>query len=306
MILTVCPNPCIDCTLEVGEFRVGRLNRIENIIENMSGKAHNTAIGVKRLGGEVFATGFMFESGGKKFARYLYNNGIDNDFVWNKGRIRVNYKIIDDKSMMTEINDRGEFVDEKQQAELLEKVKKFADKSDIVVISGSLPSGVEDDYYYQLVRAAGKAKVIVDAEKGKLKSALKAGVFMVKPNLYELETFNDERYESYEAMIEGCKKMIDQGARNVMLSFGKSGAIFTDGKESYFCKSTNVAVNSTVGAGDSMVAAAALAIIEGADRSEILKRGVAAATASVTTPGTNLFTKEKYDEILSGLSVVRI
>ena len=165
MILTVCPNPCIDCTLEVGEFRVGRLNRIENIIENMSGKAHNTAIGVKRLGGEVFATGFMFESGGKKFARYLTANGIDNEFVWNKGRIRTNYKIIDDKSMMTEINDRGEYVDEKKQKELLETVRRYAEKADLVVISGSLPSGVDDRYYYDLVKAAGNTPVAVDARR---------------------------------------------------------------------------------------------------------------------------------------------
>ena len=101
-----------------------------------------------------------------------------------------------------------------------------------------------------MVKACGKTRVIIDAEKGKLQAALRAGVFMAKPNLYELETFNNERYGSYEEMIGGCKKLIDLGAENVMLSFGKRGSIFTDGKESYFCKSMNVAVNSTVGAGD--------------------------------------------------------
>ena len=272
----------------------------------MSGKALNTAIGIGRLGGDVFATGFMFENGGRDFARFLSKNKIKNDFVWNKGRLRVNYKIIDDKSMMTEINDKGEFVDKKKQAELLAKIKKYADKAEFVVISGSLPTGVDDDYYYEMVKACGKTRVIVDAEKGKLQAALRAGVFMAKPNLYELETFNKERYESYDEMIKGCKKLIDLGAENVMLSFGKRGSIFTDGKESYFCKSMNVAVNSTVGAGDSMVAAATLAILRGEERGEVLKCGVAAATASITTPGTNLFTKEKYEEILSQLSVVKL
>ena len=208
--------------------------------------------------------------------------------------------------MMTEINDKGEFVDKKKQAELIAKIKKYADKAEFVVISGSLPSGVDDDYYYEMVKACGKTRVIVDAEKGKLQAALRAGVFMAKPNLYELETFNKERYESYDEMIKGCKKLIDLGAENVMLSFGKRGSIFTDGKESYFCKSMNVAVNSTVGAGDSMVAAATLAILRGEERGEVLKCGVAAATASITTPGTNLFTKEKYEEILSHLKVVKL
>ena len=72
------------------------------------------------------------------------------------------------------------------------------------------------------------------------------------------------------------------------------------------CRSENVAVNSTVGAGDSMVAAACVATIEGADKPEILRRAVAAGTASITTPGTNLFTKEKYLEILENLKVAKL
>ena len=306
MILTVCPNPCVDCTLEVEDFKVGRLNRIDGIIENLSGKALNTAIGIKRLGGDVFATGFMFESGGRKFSRYLLGEGIENLFVWNKGRVRVNYKIIDGKSMMTEINDKGEFVSPKAQEELLSIITEFSKKAELVVISGSLPSGVDDEFYYRMVKAADGAKVVVDAEKGKLKAALKAGVYMVKPNLYELESFFDEHYESYEQMVEGCKKLIGLGAKTVMLSFGKEGSIYTDGNDCYFCRSENVAINSTVGAGDSMVAAASLAITANASMEETLKRAVAAATASVTTAGTNLFTAEKYYEILEKLTVRKI
>ena len=307
MILTICPNPCIDCTIELEDFRVGRLNRIENKIENLAGKALNTAVGIKRLGGDSFASGFMFERGGRQFVRFLSGEGIENDFVWSKGRLRTNYKIIDSKNMMTEINDKGEPVSKRLQEELLSKISELSEAAKVVVVSGSLPVGVEDEYYYKMIKAAGAgAKVIVDAEKGRLKAALNAGVYMVKPNLYELESFFEEDYSSYEEMIDGCKKLIDMGAERVMLSLGKSGSIYTDGKNSYFCKSANVAVNSTVGAGDSMVAAAAIAIEKEQDMETTLLSCVAAATASITTPGTNLFTKEKYDEILEKLSVVKM
>ena len=306
MILTVCPNPCVDCTIEIEEFKIGRLNRLDNKIENLAGKALNSAIGITRLGAKAFATGFMFEKGGKQFTRFLSSEGIDNQFVWNKGGVRVNYKIIDGKSMMTEINDKGDKVSPQKQAELVELVKEKAAESDIVIISGSLPRGVNDEYYYALATAAGKAKVVVDGEKGRLAAALKAGVYMAKPNLDELEDFTDKKYKTYEEMVEGCRKIIDGGAENVMLSLGRRGAIFTDGKTSYFCKSENVAVNSTVGAGDSMVAAACVATLEGADKPEILRRAVAAGTASITMPGTNLFTKEKYLEILENLQVANL
>ena len=82
-----------------------------------------------------------------------------------------------------------------------------------------------------------------------------------------------------------------------MLSLGADGAILTDGSESYFCKSASVAVNSTVGAGDCMVAAACVGLTQGVPMHELLKMSVAAGTAAVTTSGTNLFYKDKYNEI---------
>ena len=115
MILTVCPNPSMDCTIEVDDLNVGMLNRISNKIETYSGKALNVAIGVARLGGDALATGFMFESNGRMFEHALDKEGVRHRFVWNAGSVRVNYKIIDKKSMLTEINDRGDEVYPAQQ-----------------------------------------------------------------------------------------------------------------------------------------------------------------------------------------------
>ena len=67
-----------------------------------------------------------------------------------------------------------------------------------------------------------------------------------------------------------------------------------------------MAVNSTVGAGDSMVAAVARFTEEGAGKAELLRTAVAAGTASVTTPGTNLFYYEKFREIYEKISVEKI
>ncbi|MBR0189267.1 MAG: 1-phosphofructokinase family hexose kinase, partial [Clostridia bacterium] len=63
---------------------------------------------------------------------------------------------------------------------------------------------------------------------------------------------------------------------------------------------------STVGAGDSMVAAACVGVYNGVPMREVLKEAVAAGTAAVTTSGTNLFYKDKYKEIYSRLQTERI
>jgi 1-phosphofructokinase len=293
--------------MELEQLAVGRLNRVNNKIVTYSGKALNSAIGVKRLGGDSFATGFMYENEGSLFASNLDKEGVKNTFVWNKGSVRTNYKIVDNKSMLTEINDKGEQVPLENQQRLLSLVETLSKNSSVVIMSGSLPLGVDDDYYQKLSSVVDKsAKIIVDTEGEKLIKALKHGVYMVKPNLRELEQIAGCSLSSREDMLKACYSLIDLGAENVLLSLGREGAILTDGKDNYFCKSANVAVNSTVGAGDSMIAAASLMIEQGAEKSEILRNAVSAGTASITTPGTNLFYRDKFEEIYGKVFVEKV
>lgn len=304
MILTVCPNPSIDCTVELNSLVVGKVNRIENKIITYSGKALNVAVGISRLGGDAVATGFMFSEDGGQFMQTLSKEGIAGRFVTTPGHVRINYKIIDKRAMMTEINDKGELVPEEKQQELLDLVARLSRKASTVVLSGSLPQGVSDDYYAKLIKhIPDTAKIAIDCEGEKLKKALAVGVDLVKPNLYELESITETRCATKSDMIESARKLIDMGAKKVLLSLGSSGAILTDGKEHLYCKSANVAVNSTVGAGDCMLAAALVMNERGLPDNEILRCAVAAGTASITTPGTNLFYKDKYEEIYDRISV---
>ncbi len=307
MILSVCTNPSIDLTVELEQLSVGQLNRVNNKVITYSGKALNTAIGVKRLGGDSYATGFMYDSDGGAFTQRLDNEGVKNSFVWSKGSVRINYKIVDNRSMLTEINDRGENVSEDKQLELLDMVENLSKNSSVVILSGSLPSGVCDDYYLKLCNRVQKnAKIILDTEGEKLISAVRSGIYMVKPNLRELENIVKRRLTNIKDMVDSCKFLLNSGAENVLLSLGREGAILYDGADCYFCKSVNVAVNSTVGAGDSMVAAASLLTEMGASKEEILKCAVAAGTASITTPGTNLFYRDKYEEIYGQIYVEKL
>ena len=81
MILSICPNPSIDCTMELEQLNVGKMNRIDNKVLTYSGKALNVAIGVSRLGGDSFATGFMFENDGSLFCQRLDNEKVKYSFV---------------------------------------------------------------------------------------------------------------------------------------------------------------------------------------------------------------------------------
>ena len=174
-------------------------------------------------------------------------------------------------------------------------------------MSGSLPTGVNEDYYFKLSkRLCPNVKLIIDTTGDKLLNALKCGAYLVKPNLDELQEITGVHCNGYDDMLSGCRYLIDAGAENVLLSLGRKGAFFVDKNSALFCKSATVAVNSTVGAGDGMIAAASLSIEQNATKEEILRCAVAAGTASVMTPGTNLFYKDKFLEIYDRIKVERV
>ena len=304
MILTVCMSPSVDVTIELDSLNVGKVNIVKNKTLSFTGKALNVAIGVARLGGEAYATGFMYNENGAMFERALDKEGVPFAFVWNSGRVRENYKCIDKKSMLTEINDIGGQVAGEKLGELMHMIRNFSSRSDVTVISGGLPRGVDTSYYREIFRTVDPHSLrIADTEGAKLFAALEAGIDLVKPNLEELQETLGREFKDKDDMLAGCRELLDRGAKMVLLSLGKDGAVITNGTRKDFCKSINVAVKSTVGAGDGMVAAAATMLQKGADLPDILRAGVAAGTATVTTFDTISFTKAKYEEIFASLSV---
>ena len=307
MILTVGLSPCLDVTVEVDALNIGKTNIAKRKAVTLGGKALNVAVGVKRLGGDAYTTGLMYDENGYMFENALKKEGVPYSFVWNKGRVRENYKFIDRRSMLTEVNDVGQEVEFGRLEAVLDRVRTLSAHSDVTVLSGGLPRGVEPTFYADLVKAvSGSALRIVDASGHRMFAALGEGVDLVKPNIDELETTIGRNVTSKEDMLAGCYELLDRGAKRVLLSLGKQGAVITDGTHSYHCKSINVAVNSTVGAGDGMVAAAALQLEQGASLKEILRAGVAAGTATVMTVGQVSFAREKYDDVFSNLHVTEI
>ena len=307
MILSVCMSPCTDVTIELDAFKVGRTNVVKNKTFSLGGKGLNVAVGVARLGFESQLVGLMYDENGYLFENTLHEEDVRYSFVWNKGRARENYKFIDRKAMLTEVNDVGEEISEEKGEEVLSLVTEMSKDSSVAVLSGSLPRGLDASYYGKLVRAVSpQCLKIVDASGERMFFALQEEVDLVKPNLDELEYTIGRKITTKEEMLSACYELLDRGARRVLLSFGKKGAVITDGIDSYYCRSINVAMNSAVGAGDAMVAAAALQLQNGADLEDILQAGVAAGTATVMTTGRISFEKEKYDEVFSSLQVKKL
>lgn len=307
MILTVGMSPCVDVTVRLNKFALGKTNVAEEKIVTYAGKANNVALGVSRLGGAAFVTGFMYNENGSLFEKALDKEGIPFSFIWNPGRVRENYKFIDGKGVLTEVNEEGREVAGEKLRDLLDFVRVQAAKSEAAVISGGAPKGTPASFYKDLVTAAKGAKIVAaDTYGDRLKAALEAGVDLIKPNLDELSATLGGDFSARNEQLAGARALAKAGAKHVLLSLGGEGSILTDGEETYYAEGVRVAVESTVGAGDAMLAAATKSLAEGLPLAEILRRAAAAGTASVTERNDPSFKKETYDKIYALTKVTKL
>ena len=289
MITTITLNPAVDKTIKVNNFSVGNVNRIEAIRLDAGGKGINVSKVIKNLGGKSKAMGILSGNSGKFIKEYLDSINILNDFVFTEGETRTNIKVVDEISHTnTDINEAGPQASEKDLALVSGKVFNNISSEDIIIFSGSVPSNVDKKIYGDWIKKAKAkgAKTILDADGELLKNAILAGPYLVKPNIDELEGMFNKKINGVKEAVEIAKSLLDYGIVIVVVSLGSEGAIFVNKEKSIYAHGLKVDVKSTVGAGDSMVAALAYSIEEGLSFEESVKLAVATGTANVMTSGT--------------------
>lgn len=290
MVITVTLNPAVDKTVEIGNFEIGAVNRVSSVRLDAGGKGINVSKVIRSLGGKSKASGILGGAAGGFIKEYLDRLGIENDFLFIKGETRTNLKIVDgSRKISTDINEPGPPVTREDVENLKRIVFEDLGEGSVVVFSGSVPGNVDKDIYERWIEAAGKAgaKTILDADGELLKRGVKAGPFLIKPNIHELERLFETRIkDAREAEGLARKLMESHGIEMAAVSLGEKGAVFLNKEKSLLAHGIKVEVKSTVGAGDAMVAALAYALAKGWSFEEAARLAVASATANVMTSGT--------------------
>lgn len=289
MIITVTLNPALDKTIEIDEFKIGSVNRIVATRVDAGGKGINVSKVIKELQHESLALGFLGGSSGNHIKSYLDDLNISNDFIFVKGETRTNIKIIDRvNNTHTDINENGPSLVQEDITKIKEKIMKYCKQDSLVVLSGSVPSEVQGDIYSEIIKdiKSKGGKVILDADGELLIEGIKAGPYMVKPNIEELEKAFGISIDNQDEVIEVAKKILAYGVKYVVISQGSEGSIFISHDKVAKVPGIKVEVKSTVGAGDSMVAALAIAVEQDYSFEEAIKLACATSTANVMTEGT--------------------
>jgi len=300
MIVTVTLNPCRDKTQVIEHFVHGGMNRVIESRQDLCGKGINVSVALAGLDEPSVCLGFSFEHDAAELSQTLRKYGVKEDFVICPGGIRVNTKVFErDTGIMTEVNEKGGFVSENLFEELKQKVSQYGKEADIIVLSGSVPKGINEECYAELIRAARKShpdvKIILDAEGPLLINAIKEGPDIIKPNLFELETIFGETINTWQLITSKCRELItNYGIQFICVSMGDKGAALVSPEHAYYAKPLPVSVRGLQGAGDSMVAGICLSIVNGKPLHEILRYAVTAASASIERDGTLLCTKDSF------------
>ena len=186
----------------------------------------------------------------------------------------------------------------------LRAVQELPEGVEYLVVSGSLPPGAPDDFYGQIVRIAQERNIlcVVDTSGPALLQAAERGVFLMKPNLRELSQMAGKEEISAMEQEELAREVISKGKANILvISLGPRGAMLATKDLIKYVVPPTVKQQSTVGAGDSMVAGMVLALSRAESLNDVVTWGVAAGTAATMTPGTELCRKEDVEEIFSWL-----
>ena len=305
MIITVTLNAAIDKSLSVPSFRLGRRHRTVERRVLAGGKGVNVARMLKTLGEPVIATGFVGGPTGTQIVAQLAEESILHDFVRIHGESRTNTSVLDPTTgEQTEINEQGPTVEPDEVEQFREKLLYLARGSAIVVLAGSLPRGIEPDFYAQLVRELRRLDVItiVDTDGEPLRHAVRAEPDAVSPNILEAEELVGHEFHDEGDRADAVREIVSLGARSAIMTTedGCWAQVLVDGSpRAYRVTAPEVEPVATIGAGDAFLAGFTSARYRGESPSECLRLGVACGAESTGRLGAGLIDARAVERLLA-------
>ncbi|GGA49136.1 1-phosphofructokinase [Paenibacillus physcomitrellae] len=302
MIYTVTLNPSIDFIVEVEDFKLSGLNRMTRDLKLPGGKGINVSRVLNRLGTENTAVGFIGGFTGRYVEDCLKAESIRTGFVQVQEDTRINIKLKHGEE--TEINGLGPAIREEEALQLLRQLDAL-NEGDVLVLSGSVPPSLGEDFYDRLIGACQRkgAEFVIDTTGEALRNALKHKPLLIKPNHHELAELFGVTLEDKSEVAAYGRKLLELGARHVLVSMAGDGALLLTDTETYEANVPAGRVRNSVGAGDSMIAGFISAWTEGKGLLEAFRTGVAAGSA--TAFSDDLATGDYIRELRSQVKITK-
>jgi 1-phosphofructokinase family hexose kinase len=306
-IVCISANPALDRRVRLGTLRLGEVNRAAGAMMMPGGKSAHVAMTAVALGARAVWLGFSGGSTGDENEAGLSRLGIEVRPVRVKGATRVNLEAIEEDGRITEILEPGPTVTATEREEMLrECARGFAGewRGAVVVISGSLPQGLETRFYAEIIRAGRKAgmRIFLDASGAALRDAMSAGPDFVKPNFSEARALLGGEMDGARA----AEALIERGAASAAVTMGADGLVWRESSgELWVAKPPKLVPVSTVGSGDATIGGFAFAAATGLHAEEAVRLAAACGAANTQAELSGQVSRAEVEKLLPQIEVRR-
>lgn len=300
-IVALCIKPSIDISTGVETVVAGPKLRCEAPRRDPGGGGINICRAVTKLGGKALVLYPEGGDSGRLLRDLLEKEGVDQKSVPIEAMIPESLMVLEKSSgKQYRFNVPGAELKKDEWRRFLDVLAGLTPKPDFVAASGGLPPGVPEDFY---ARAAGlfsgsDVKFILDTHGPPLIKAAKENIFLIKANMKEFQDIAGQKVKDETKLRElANKKILGKKSDILVISLGAAGAVLVspEGTER-FCAPV-VPIHSRIGAGDSMVAGIVLKLAQGESLRNAVRFGIAAGSAAVMTPGTELCRREDAERL---------
>jgi 1-phosphofructokinase/tagatose 6-phosphate kinase len=313
MIITVTPNAAVDKTLTVPNFQAGYRHRASESLTLPGGKGVNVARAMKALGQPVVATGLIGGRAGQQILEGLARERILNDFVHIADESRTSTAVIDStNASQTEIIEYGPVVTDAELQAFLEEIDHLAKGAQYVVLAGSLPRHVPEDFYGRVCRLLEHRRcfIVLDTYGEPLRLGVRAHPYLVTPNIREAEDLVGHEFNDEPDIVDATGLIVELGAQNAIIK-SREGcfARFKRGRRYRIYKATIPRLDNvvaTVGSGDSFLAGLLAYRFQKAELTECLRWGLACAAANTQRSGAGVFDIAEVKRLYPTTAVVEL
>jgi 6-phosphofructokinase 2 len=300
-IVTLTMNPTIDKSVEVDRVVPENKLRCSAPRCDPGGGGLNVSRAIARLGGESLALYTCGGLTGQMLQRLLTLEGLRHCPLMVEGQTRENLHVYETTTgQQFRFNTPGAALSEEEWRRCLDELAQLHPAPDYLVLSGSLPPGAPADFYARAARiGAGRgAKAVLDTSGEALKLAAQEGVYLLKPHFQELAELAGCVIDEESDIEPAVRKVLAAGkCEAVAVSMSAAGALLITREECVRVPAPSIRAVSRVGAGDCMVAGMVLALARGMALCDAVRFGVAAGTAAVMRPGTQLCRREDAERL---------
>jgi 1-phosphofructokinase family hexose kinase len=298
MIYTVTLNPALDRIIDIDELIYDDVNQILEEKRLVSGKAIGVTRVIRELGGHSCLLGLVGGYNGLEIEGRLISEGIVCDLGRISGETRTNIVIHQRKKKLQTLFSASE--PQVTPVELSAFYNKLCDvpRDSYVVISGSVPPGISDNFYAQVITTLVRknVRIILDADGEALRRGAKAGPLLIKPNIHEFGRLVEKNVRDVDEIIENADPYL-AFVPYIVVSMGARGAVAVSGDGRYHVVPPKVNVKSSIGAGDALVGGLVYGLSEGLSLRDALALGVACGTASTLNGAGVYCSREDVENI---------